>query len=313
MRRRVAARVVAALALLLVLGLLAVRDRPPGPTGAWLARQGLAPRTLEVDGLRIRYVRTGAGPPLVLLHGLASSIFTWKDVLPALAAHHDVLALDLPGFGGSDVPAPARPERYPDQVLAVLAREGVGPATLVGNSLGGAVAVAVAARRPEAVSGLVLLDAAGYNFAPEERPLLLRLVGFGPLGGLAEALPIRGALVEVGLRQVFHDGARVTRERVDEYRAPLLRPGAARHVQQLLAGAASLGFPGVIRTVRVPTLVVWGREDRWIPVAHAERFARDIAGARVLVLEGCGHMPQEERPEETVRAVEGFVHPTLTK
>ena len=301
-----AARRVAALAVLVLLAALAVaryETRPLPAAGQWLEQAGLEPRFLEVDGLRLRYVRAGSGPPVVLLHGLASSIYTWKDVLPALAERHDVVALDLPGFGGSDIPDRPSIELYVRAVAGAMDRLGLPRASIAGNSLGGAVAVAVAAAHPERVDRLVLVDAAGYNFRPEDRPGVLRAVAWGPepLIGVA---PLR-ALVELGLRQVFHDDGLVTPQRVAEYLAPLRRPGAARYVRRLLTAEVE-SFPEVIGRVRAPTLVLWGRHDAWIPVGDAWRFAADIRGARARVLEA-GHMPQEEKPAETAAAILDFL------
>lgn len=265
---------------------------------------GVEPRYETVDGLRLRYVRKGHGSPVVLVHGIGSSIYTWKDVLPLLAAHHDVIALDLPGAGDSAVPARYDSEQAVRSVTGLMDRLGVARASLVGNSLGGAIAVVIAARHPERVDRLVLIDAAGYNFAPKDRPWLLRCAGAVP-GALAEALPMR-PLVTLALKQVFHDDRLVSPARVAEYVAPLRRPGAAAAVRQLLLSQDALGFPEIVRSVQAPTLVVWGRYDAWIPSRDAERFAADIRGARVVLLES-GHMPEEERPQETAALIEGFI------
>ena len=157
-RRRAVRRIVTRLAVLLALvgalvGALAVYDRPPVAPGTWLAAAGLEARHETVDGHRLRYVRAGSGPAVVLVHGFASSLYTWKDVIPALAAGHDVVALDLPGFGQSDQPADLSFEDFPRAVLGLMDRLGIGKAALVGNSMGGATAAIVAAetagaRRP---------------------------------------------------------------------------------------------------------------------------------------------------------------------
>jgi pimeloyl-ACP methyl ester carboxylesterase len=272
--------------------------------GGWTAAAGVTPRHETVDGLSLRYVRRGEGTPVVLLHGLASSIYTWKDVLPVLAAHHDVIAIDLPGFGGSAIPDRPRGETLFQAVLGLLDRLGVRRASFVGNSLGGAVAGAIAARAPERVDRLVLIDAAGYNFAPADRPFVLRLSAGVP-ALVAEALPVR-PMVTVSLRQVFHDDALVTPDRVAEYVAPLRRPGATAAVRTLLLDGEALGYPAIVRAIRAPTLVIWGRYDAWIPVRDAERFQADIPGARVALLDA-GHMPQEERPAETAALIAAFL------
>lgn len=279
------------------------------PTGGWLKTAGLTARFETVEGYRVRYVRAGSGPVVVLLHGLASSIYTWKDVMPALARDHDVVALDLPGFGESDQPPDLDPARYPAVVLGLMDRLGLGPAALVGNSLGGAVAVTIAATHPERVAALVLLDSAGFNLDPGQRPWILRLAGYRPVGAALERLPVRGRLLGIGLRQVFHDPALVTRERFDEYLAPLLRPGAMTAIHSLLQTRRqdAPGFPAMAAEVQSPTLVVWGREDRWIPLEQADLFLSTIKASRKVILDLCGHVPQEERPAEVIRLLQEFL------
>ena len=212
-----------------------------------------------------------------------------------------MVALDLPGFGGSDDP----PRPAARGVSRALRRwrswtgSGIARASLVGNSLGGAVAIVVAAQQPERVDRLVLIDSAGYNFAAGDRPWLLRAGGLGPLRPPARA-PARAAAP--GARSGCARSSTTTgwsrRSSVDEYVAPLMRPGRdAPPLQALLtASGDGLRLPGADRRgcARRP----WSSgaaTTRWIPVEHADRFVAAIPGSRKVVLEGCGHMPQEER------------------
>jgi pimeloyl-ACP methyl ester carboxylesterase len=159
------------------------------------------------------------------------------------------------------------------------------------------------------VSRLVLVDSAGFNLAAADRPVLVRLVGSGA-GRALELLPLRRRAVALGLRQVFFDDALVTPERVDEYLAPLARPTALASIRSLLAGGEAelaAAFPGALARVRVPTLIVWGRDDAWIPASDAVRFAAAIPGARSALLERCGHVPQEERPAEVAGLLRAFL------
>ena len=304
---RWAAGLVAAL-LLLVLVAVAFEEQPGPGVGDWLDPARLVPRERALAGHRIRFVRTGQGPPVVLIHGLASSLFTWKALLPRLAVRHDVLALDLPGFGGSEQPPDLSFDDLVEVVPALLDALGLERASLVGNSLGGATAAAVAARWPDRVPALALIDAAGFQQGPGDMPAALRLAAADPTGLLAR-LPLRRPLVRLALRQVFHDDSKVTEERVEEYLAPMLRPGAVASLRSLLSAPPGelerlrRALPGI----RAAALIVWGREDAWVPVAHAERFREAIPGARVELLEGCGHMPQEECPEVLLGVLAPFL------
>ncbi|MET0552456.1 MAG: alpha/beta fold hydrolase [Vicinamibacteria bacterium] len=280
--------------------------RPPGPTGAWMARAGVTERFLDAAGWRVRYVRAGSGPPVVLLHGLASSIYTWSETLPGLAARHDVVALDFPGFGGTETRPTLTADDLARVVPAVADGLGLGAYDLVGHSLGGAIAAVTAAAHPQRVRRLVLVDAAGFNLAASDRPAVVRALGTVP-PAVFELLPLRRPATALGLRQVFHDGRLLTRERVDEYLAPMARPGTAAALRSLLTSRDGLDVPAEVARIRQPTLVIWGRDDRWIDVSHAARFAAAIPGARTALLDGCGHMPQEERPADFVRLVLAFL------
>jgi pimeloyl-ACP methyl ester carboxylesterase len=307
--RRLAVRLAASLVVVGALfGALAVHDRPPVPPGSWLGAAGLTARYETIDGKRLRYVRTGSGPSVVLVHGFFSSLYTWKDVVPALAATHDVVALDLPGFGLSDQPAGLGFADFPRAVLGLMDRLGIGQAALVGNSMGGATVALVAAEQPERVTALVLVDAAGFNLGPKERPAMITFA-MSPAGAIVAALPGKRLVVESSLRQVFHDDSRVTPERVSEYLAALSRPGTFPSIRSLGAsfGDRTRVVSEALPRIQAPTLVLWGDDDRWIPPAHADLFVAAIPGSRKVVVPACGHVPQEERPEEVARQLLEFL------
>lgn len=298
-------------AVLLLLGFVALRryDRPPSPPGAWLEAAGLQERFVVLEGQRVRYVRAGRGPAVLLLHGFASSLYTWKEVIPALAASHDVVALDFPGFGWSDQPADLSFDLFPRVVFGLLDELGLEQAALVGSSMGGAVGALVAASHPSRVTRLVLIDAAGFNLRAADRPAMVRLATHPLAAGLFARLPVRRLLVTQGLRQVFHDDTKITPERTNEYLAAACRPGALASLRALGAspGPDPQAFEAGLRTITVPTLVVWGAEDAWIPPDHAGRFVAAIPGARKVSLEGVGHLPQEEAPAAVSRLLQEFL------
>lgn len=308
MRRALRAAVALALLLALVLAGLAAYDRFAPRPASWLEAAGLQARFETVAGHRLRYVRTGSGPAVVLVHGFGSSLYTWKDVIPGLCADHDVVALDLPGFGLSDQPADLTVEDLPRAVVGLMDRLQLRSAALVGNSMGGAAAALAAARHPERASALVLVDAAGFNMGPAQRPRFVRLA-MSPAGELLARLPGKRLLVELVLADVLHDRRLLTQERVAEYLQSARRPGGFASVRSL--GASLESRYGVVQDaladVRAPTLVVWGREDAWIPLADAARFAAAIAGARQVTIDDSGHLPQEERPQELLRVLREFL------
>jgi pimeloyl-ACP methyl ester carboxylesterase len=286
-------------------GLALYKEPAPRPSGEWRRRAGVRPAFVQAGGLRVRYARRGSGPPVILVHGFGSSIYTWAEVIPILARDHDVIAVDLPGFGGSDVPGHFDREASAELLARVMDGLGVLRASFAGNSLGGALSAVTAARHPGRVDRLVLIDAAGYNLSPQDRPPMLRMMAAIP-GRLQDLWPQRPVL-RMGLKQVFYDDSRVTHDKVEEYLAPMARPGARKAARALLASGETFGLPGLLKGVRAPTLVIWGADDVWVPPADADRFVRDIPGARKVLIPQCGHVPQEEKPQEVAALIADFL------
>ena len=263
-------------------------------------------RSVRVGRHDVRYVRKGQGPTLILIHGLASSIYTWSEVIEPLSRSFDVIALDLPGFGASSQPADLSFEDLAAAVPGLMDALGVSRAHLVGNSLGGAVSLLLAARQPQRVDHVVILDSAGFRMKPGERPFMIRFLGSRAAGFLGDGFPIRRILTTATLRHLIHDDTKVTAERIDEYVAPLLRPGALVSARALLLSPLDERFVADLRAIEAKTLVVWGRFDPWLPQEDADRFVAAIQGSRKVIVE-TGHMPQEERPSEIARLVGEFL------
>jgi pimeloyl-ACP methyl ester carboxylesterase len=273
---------------------------------------GLRERRVTLDGVSVSYVDEGAGDDVVvLLHPMASALTVWRPTILALRDRHRVIAIDLPGHGKSAKPRGFRyhPESFARVVLRLLDHLRLGRVTLVGNSNGGATALALTLRHPERVRRLVLVDAAGARAFPQRSrdvvastftarhlktivPWLLRL-SVRRLLFVARS-PQTDAYVEDFVRQ------RDAREFDDWARA------------QVQVARAVMGYDASARLARIraPTLVVQGARDRLVPRAHAEHFARAIPGARLVVLEGVGHMPEVEAPAAFTREVDAFLRAT---
>jgi len=258
--------------------------------------------SVTVHEQRIAYLDVGTGPPVILIHGFGGSMWQWEHQQHALAEHFRVLTLDLPGSGLSDKPDI---EYRPDQMLGFLvgfmdALE-IPHATLVGNSMGAGLAIAMTLEHPARVAKLVLigglppqimqkLTSPSIRRALETRaPVWLISLGNRLFGGL---------MTESVLREIVHDPALLTPAVVERANHNRRRPGL---IGPLLAAQQALplwesGFALRIGTVTHPTLVLWGEEDRVFPIAVGEELHRAISGSRFVRIPHAGHLPQWERP-----------------
>ena len=246
--------------------------------------------------------------PIVLLHGTSSSLHTWEGWVAGLRQQRRVITFDLPGFGLTG-PAPDADysiEAHVRHVVAVLDHLGVQHCVLGGNSLGGAIAWAVAAAHPERVDRLVLVDSAGYPVASKSVPIGFRLARNPVLAPLMNSILPR-SMVESSVRNVFGHPERVTPELVDRYFAMTIRAGNRQALIQRMANPRWGADTSALKTLRQPTLIIWGGQDRLIPPAAGDRFDADIPDSRLVVFEDLGHVPQEEDAARTLPPVLEFL------
>lgn len=213
--------------------------------------------------------------------------------------------MDLPGWGFSDRPWP-----YDYTVggqalhlLRYLEERGVRRAVLVGNSLGGGVCLVAAAASPERVAALVLVDSVfpGQRIPPGFRTLRTPL-----LGELQLEFLIRPVMAYTLRHRLYAHAERVTEETIDDWWDPIPVPGTRRAALNAVR-SRDRGLERILASIRLPTLVLWGKEDRLLPPSEGLRLASEIHDARFLALPGAGHLPQEEVPGEFARAVAGFL------
>lgn len=245
--------------------------------------------------------------PIVLLHGTAASLHTWDGWAKSLSATRRVIRFDLPAFGLTG-PHPQNDysmAAYVQCVQQVLDSLGVQQVVLGGNSLGGQIAWEFALAQPQRVSQLILVDAAGYPLQSQSVPLGFRIARIPGLRSLMEYTLPRG-VIQSSVRNVYGDPSKVTPELVDRYYELTLRAGNRTALAQRFA---QIRWDHVeqIPTLKVPTLILWGAQDRLIPLDNGKHFTRDIAGSRLVVFEQLGHVPQEEDAESTVRVVLEFL------
>lgn len=245
----------------------------------------------------------GGAPPLVLLHGLLVYSHAFGRLLPELEQGRRVLAPDLPGCGDSDRPPPVHCAGYSPSWLArvlleLLDREGIAEVDLLGHSWGGAIGVCLADAAPERVRRLVLVDATCFAMP---LPLEGRLALVPRLGPYVFKNLYRRADLRRYLARAFSSPELLGEENVDLYWDRLARTGgreaAYAMLTQLANDDAMTAMLPRLRALRCPTLVGWGDRDGIVPLAHAERLAQAVPGARLAWIEGCGHAAAEERPE----------------
>ena len=275
-----------------------------------LAKTG---RFVSVGGIETYYERYGSGPPLILIPPGASHTSTWRFNIGALSRSHEVWTLDLPGSGYSEKPAtfPYTHRSYAEFVRDFMAAMRIPKAVVAGQSLGGTVALEFALDFPERTAGLVLIDAGGYS----------RGVTLGPLNPLVHestnailmSFSSYPASVKALFPYLYHDPAPFARNSAlvagicDINRTPNAR-AAFYWMQRALHFDFAIPDVTRIKSVAVPTLIVWGRDDRIVDVRTAMRFQSDIAGSQVVVIDDAGHSVHEEKPDAVNRAIASFLN-----
>jgi pimeloyl-ACP methyl ester carboxylesterase len=268
-------------------------------------------RQIDVVGAEVNYVEMGDGPPIVFVHGLSGAWQNWLENLPHFAKTHRVIALDLPGFGSSPMPPweisiPA----YGRFLRDFCERLGIGRCSLVGNSMGGFIATEVAITDPKRVDDLVLVSAAGITWASARREpaAVIARMGraAGPLLLRFHMQGIKRPRLRKGYFQgVFHNPDAVRREVLWENIVPALQSPGYYDAMTTLWG---YDIRHRLEEIEVPTLVVWGRNDRVVPVPAALSYKERIGdNAELVIFDRCGHVPQMEHPARFNRLVEGFL------
>jgi pimeloyl-ACP methyl ester carboxylesterase len=258
---------------------------------------------VNVDGARVHYQEFGNSvePPMILIHGFTASVYVWKTVAPMLAeAGFRVIAVDLLGFGYSEKPRwfDYSIQSQARMISRLMNRLGIGRASVVGNSYGGAVALTLTLDYPEAVDKLVLVDPV-TNDEPKDHPLL-RLASMRGIGELITPFiadskffmrhRMRGTIAKANHHLI-------TEERMAAVRRPL---NSAEGYRSLLATSRNWNAKRIeqdAHLIKQPTLLIWGDQDNVIPIKGGYKLRQEIPNSRLVVLTDCGHVPPEEKSE----------------
>ena len=257
---------------------------------------------VEVYGFNIHYTDTGNGPVIVLLHGLWGGTNEWQPIIDPLAGDFRLVAVDAIGFHGSDKPDAHYHNALLAQFLAGFIEElGLRDVTLMGHAMGANLATYMAVHHPENVSRLVLVDGAGYRNPDRDlsQPLSARMIGFRRV---ATGSSIEATRAFLGRR--VQDKSLVTREWAEDAFSMWLR--SARAIGDMLREGGDVSEEEM-RSIKLPTLVIWGSDDAVFPIANAHRLVDDIDGAELAIIERAGHLPQLEQTDAFIDALLPFL------
>ena len=302
--------------LFILLFIICERDRPVEELIPLYANQDS--KFMPILGMKVHYRDEGVqtdSVPLILLHGMSSSLNTWDSVVIGLKGQKRVISLDLPGFGLTG-PSPENAynfDYYSKFIDSFTTRLNIKRFILVGNSMGGAISWNYALHNPKGLDKMVLIDAAGYPKKGESGSLGFTIASTPVINNLLlYATP--KFLVRKSLETVYYDQARVTEAQVERFHDVAIREGNR--------GAALLIFKGSftgnskrflnsnvarIKDIKTPTLILWGDKDNLIGVNNVDNFLKDIQGSRAEIYQNVGHVPMEEVPGKVTASILNFI------
>jgi pimeloyl-ACP methyl ester carboxylesterase len=263
--------------------------------------------------VKLFYEEAGKGSPVLLIHGFGTSSYTWRHIAPELALNHRVIGVDLKGFGQSDKPFDTHYSvTDQEELLAQFIEDhGLRDLTIVGHSFGGGVALRLALDHDKRLAGrikkLVLLDSIAY---PQHIPVFFRLLDMPIVSHLGVRMVPPIVQTRVALRIAYFDDNKIDPEEVETYAAPL-RTAAGKHA--IIYSARQIvpqdleSIAESYKSITLPTLIVWCDHDRIVPLEVGLKLRRTLPNSSFRLVQECGHMPQEEQPETTLRLLEGFI------
>ena len=265
---------------------------------------------IMIDDVNYHYREyPGTGRDVFLLHGFASSTYTWEEMIPYLTKQgYHVWALDMKGAGWSDKPVNAKYDIFTltQEVNRWMEVIGLKDVVFVGNSLGGAIAVLMAQEHPDKTGKLVLIDSAGY---PIKKPFVIRMAKM-PLAAEITKLFFGRWMVRWNLKEVFFNDDLITEEKIDAYYFRMCTDhilDAKVSLARSLNSEPDDSYIRRIADIKNQTLIIWGKNDEWIPLESGYQFKNDLSNSELVILPECGHIPQEEKPEQTAKIIINFI------
>lgn len=267
---------------------------------------------VNIENLSVHVMDEGpkdiTAPPIVLIHGTGASLHTWNGWADELKLKRRVIRFDLPGFGltGPEPDNNYTIERYTDYVIALLDKLNIERAVLAGNSLGGYIAWATAIRYPDMVDSLVLIDASGYPYDAESVPLAFKLSQNKLTKTLLKDF-LPKFIIRKSIENVYGAPELVSDKLVNRYYELTLREGNRAAIKERFIQTQPGPLIAKLPNLQIPTLILWGKKDKLIPIKFAQQFNEDIPNSQLVIFDELGHVPHEEAPLTTVAPVLSFI------
>lgn len=268
-----------------------------------------------MDQHPIHYTESGNGPPLLLIHGLFDSSETWDSCTPYLLDRFKVFLIDLPAFGKSPLP-----ERWEESlsetiqtVIAFLDKKGIRKIALVGSSMGGSMALGVAARYPERIERLILINPYGLPSVPTAVAMARNPIFKGILPYLL-IKPVLKTCARVLYTRSIHNRVLLSDAMIEQVIKPFCSLRRRKALFRFLDGISAEGIKEIdagISEMRHPVLILWGKEDRWLKKGHWMRLHDRLSNSQVIFIPQCGHLPQIEKPKEVSTYILSFLERPL--
>ncbi|ADR20519.1 hydrolase [Marivirga tractuosa] len=269
---------------------------------------------LEIDSNRIHYRKVGQGPPLLLIHGSFSSLHTWEIWQDQLANHFTTISIDLPGHGltGPNPQAQYDTDYYASVLWKMMDSLQYDSIAIAGNSMGGQVAYKMALQNPSRVQNLILLNSSGASlkkdtskFRDQNKFSVFTLINHPIFSQLMTRITPK-SLFEMSLEQVYYDKSKISEDKIQLYYDLMLQEGNREATLQRFKQRAPSEFDR-LSEMEIPTLIVWGKYDNWIPVSHAYHFDSILPNSSLKIYDDGGHVPMEEIPVKTADDVLKFL------